>query len=292
MNFETYINQAWNDHANQSEKVAQEFTNAFPLVETNDQIVQLTGLITHVMGEHLWQWENGISLLESLKDHSKYSPVSESERSILRSLAVLKIGGAQPVDLRSFSLSDQIRVMAAAASALSGRGADRAKSLLQRALDLANSGLDKEDPANRALAITGNNLACALEEKSDRSLMESELMILAAQTGRLYWEVAGTWLEVSRAEYRLAMTYVKAGDFTKAFRHAQTCVELCQENKAGDLDMFFGYEALAVVERAKGNQIGFQKAVAQAKHYFEKLPAEDKSWCEASLKKILAMAAD
>jgi hypothetical protein len=69
-------------------------------------------------------------------------------------------------------------------------------------------------------------------------------------------------------------------------------VELCQENKAGDLDMFFGYEALAVVERAKGNQIGFQKAVAQAKHYFEKLPAEDKSWCEASLKKILAMAAD
>ena len=62
---------------------------------------------------------------------------------------------------------------------------------------------------HRALAITGNGLACTLEEKPDRTADERALMILAAQTARHHWAIAGTWLETERAEYRLANTWLQ-----------------------------------------------------------------------------------
>ncbi len=289
MNFDSYINQAWSDHAHHTEKVAKEFMTAAALVESSDQLIQLIGLITHVMGEHLGRWEEGISLLQSLQRHTQQLANAESERAILRSIASLRLGSGESTNLGDFNLSDQIRVLTLATSAVSGRNVDRAKVLLSQSLELAKSGLDRKDPANRALAITGNNLACELEEKSTRSPQETDLMILAAKTGRIYWELAGTWLEVSRAEYRLAMSYVKAGEFAQAFFHAQECAALCHNNKASDLDVFFCFEALAIVEHAKNNKIGFQKAVDQAKHYFEELSQADKAWCEKSLKNLCSL---
>jgi hypothetical protein len=286
MNFETYINQAWADHATQSVKVAEGFASATKFVETNEQLAQMVNLVTHVMGEHLAKWNEGIELLGTLKANPKFEAGTETERAIHRSIEVMKIGGGQPPSLSGFSTSDQIRIMAVAGSALSERNAMKAKELLTKSLELARTGLDQKDPANRGLAVTGNNLACALEQKSDRNQAETDLMILAAQTGRKYWELVGTWLEVSRAEYRLAMTFLQAQDLNRAFDHAQTCVELCQNNKAGEMDMFYCYEALALVEKARGNEIGFTKAVDQVKRYFDLLSAEDKSWCEKSLKKL------
>ncbi len=287
MSFESYLNQAWADHAADSVKVANEFSNGASLVESNDQISQFAGLVTHVMGEHLGQWENGLSLLKDLQKHPKFLAGTESERAVRRSLQVLKVGKGQTEELSEFSNSDQIRIMATAASALSDRDPVRAKELLINSLELAQSVSDHKDPANRALAITGNNLACALEEKLNRSQSETELMILAAQTGRKFWELAGTWVEISRAEYRLAMSFLQAGDLVNADLHAQSCIEICQENKAGDLDMFYCFEALALVERAKQNEVGFQKALARAQSYFEKQSPDDQSWAEKSLKKLL-----
>lgn len=287
MNFESYLDQSWNDHPTQSEKIASEFSRGASLVKTNEELSQLVGLVTHVMGEHLARWNDGVSFLSSLKTHSAFVKGSETEKAILRSIAALQVGGGQSIDLKSFSLSDQVRIFAVASSALADKNSKRSQDLLRQALNLAETGLDKKDPANRSLAVTGNNLACALEEKKSRTEEETELMILASQTGKKYWELAGGRLEVSRAEYRLAMTYLQAGDVAKAFRHAQTCVEFCRENDAGNLDMFYAYEALAHVEKKKDNSLGFQKAVDQAKGYFEKLSADKKSWCELSLKKLL-----
>lgn len=253
MNFETYLNQSWNDHATQSDKVASEFPNGASLVTSNEELDQFVRLVTHVMGEHLARWNDGVTFLSSLKSHSAFAKGSEAEKSIARSIAALQVGGGQSPDMKAFSLSDQVRILAVASSALADKNSEKSQDLLRQSLNLAETGLDKKDPANRALAVTGNNLACALEEKKSRSKEETELMILASQTGRKYWELAGGWLEVSRAEYRLAMTYIQADDLAKAFRHAQTCVELCRDNNAGNLDMFYAYEALAHVEKKKDN---------------------------------------
>lgn len=286
MKFETYLNQSWNDHATQSEKVAAEFSNGASVAQTNEELEQLVRLVTHVMGEHLARWSEGVAFLSGLTKHTAFIQGSETEKAIRRSIASLQVADGKNPDPKSFGLSDQVRIFAMASSALTERDSKRSQSLLQQALSLAETGLDKNDPANRALAVTGNNLACTLEEKKLRTQEDTDLMILASQTGRKYWELAGGWLEVSRAEYRLAMTYLQAEDLAKAFRHAQICVEMCQENKAGDLDMFFAYEALAQVEKKKGNELGLQKAVDQAKNYFTKLSDNDKAWCEPSLKKL------
>ncbi len=286
MKFNTYLEQAWSDHATHTEKVVEGFPDAIKLVETNDDLAQLVNLVAHVMGEHLAKWNAGIELLVALKANPKFAPGTTTEGAIQRSIEVMKIGGGQSASLDGFNTSDQIRIMAVAGSALAERDAMKARDLLTKSLNLARTGLDQKDPANRALAITGNNLASVLEEKGNRSPAETELMILASQTARKYWEVAGTWLEVSRAEYRLAKTFLQAQDLDRAFRHAQICVELCMENKAGEMDAFYSYEALALVEKARGNQVGFAKASDYAKHYFGLLSPEDQKWCEESLKKL------
>ena len=82
------------------------------------------------------------------------------------------------------------------------------------------------------------------------------------------------------------MTYLKAEDLVQALEHSQTCLEIAQENDAPAVEMFFGYEVLALVERARANSIGFSKAVGHAKLHFEKLNNEDKAWCEPSLEKL------
>lgn len=286
MNFEIYLNQSWNDHAIQPEKTAAEFSIGLSLVTSNEELDQFVRLVTHVMSEHLARWNEGVLYLSNLKSHSAFVKGSEAEKSILRSIASLQVCGEQSPEIKLFSLSDQVRILAMASSALADKDSKKSQELLIQALDLAEKGLNKIDPANRSLAITGNNLACALEEKRSRSKVETELMILASQTGRKYWELAGGWLEVSRAEYRLSMTYIQAEDYLKALSHAQTCVELCRENNAGNMDMFYAYEALAVVEKMKQNLLGFQKAADQAKVYFEKMSDEDKAWCEMSLRKL------
>ncbi|MGE0526304.1 MAG: hypothetical protein AB7G93_22675 [Bdellovibrionales bacterium] len=286
MKFENYIDQVWTDHANHPQKVADGFGDAASLVETSEHLTQLTAIVTHVMGEHLGKWTEGQVLLESLQEHKAFIAGTEADMAIRRSIAVMKLGRNELQNLLTFGRSDQVRILAVTSSALGEREPDRGKELLLKALDLARQGLEKEDPANRALAVSGNNLACALEEKESRAPAENELLILAAKTGREFWEIAGGWLEVSRAEYRLGMSYLATGNMTKALQHAQTCVEMCRENKAGDLDMFFALEVLAKVEKARQNHLGFNAALDQATRHFEKLSPEDREWCEPYLKKI------
>lgn len=79
MTFEAYLNQSWDDHQTQPQKVASTFSNGALLVTTNEQLGQLVGLVTHVMGEHLARWDDGIALLAELKKHSAIAKGSVSQ---------------------------------------------------------------------------------------------------------------------------------------------------------------------------------------------------------------------
>ena len=287
MTFNEFLNQAWRDHATQSEQVATRLIDAIALIEKNEQIPAMAQLMTHVLGEHLGLWDKGIQFLQQLKTIPHFDSSSESNKAILRSISSLELAGGLRQSVEELSLSDQIRVLAIAASALTEqKNPEKAQKLFREAIDKAQQGIEKKDPANLALAMTGNNLACSLEEKTTRTSSETDLMILAAQVGRKYWEIAGTWLEVERAEYRLSQTFLKANDLVRALEHAQSCLEIVEKNKAPVLEFFFGYEALAQVEKARDNAIGFSKALEQMKIYFAKLDPQDQSWCESSLKKL------
>ena len=231
---------------------------------------------------------DGIRLLETLRQSPVFAGHQEAECAVARCVASLELASGTRDSLDDLSISDQIRALAVSASALAGQGnAQKAEKLLRLGVGKAELSIDKSDPANRALAITGNNLASNLEEKANLSTAEKLLMIYAAQVGRKYWEIAGSWLEIERAEYRLALTYLAAGELSPALEHAQICIEISKENAAEPMEFFFGFEALAKVERSRGNETGFARALDQMRENFEKLNADDKSWCEAILKNLV-----
>ena len=291
MDFSTFHNKAWDDHVTVAREVAQRLSQGVALVTTESQLTQLANLAHHVHGSHLGEWRAGMTFIEGLAVLPLFQPDGASGKALRRYLASLALsagddGGA---GMGTMSPSDRIQVGAMAASNLAEHDVARSMGLLQAALDqAARAGLDAADPMHRALAVAGNNLACTLEEKAERSSQERALMILAAQTARHHWAIAGTWLETERAEYRLAMTWLQAGDLAQARTHAQNCLEIVAANDGAALERLFGWEALGRVERAAGNATGHAQALAQARTAFAALEPSDQAWCAASVEKLAA----
>lgn len=286
MTFDQYLDQAWADHADHSARVADGFTAALAVAQTPNNLNDMIHLITHVTGDHLAQWQRGIDLLATIKQHASYVAGSDTESAIDRSTAALRLGSGDNVVVETLSVSDRIRVTAMAAAALVSHDVVRAQALFLTALKLAEGGLDAKDPANRALAVTGNNLAGALEDKTGRTEAETELMILAAKTGRKFWEIAGNWLNVARAENRLAMAYRQAKQLELALEHAKTSIELRHANSANESDLFYGYEGLAWIESERGNREGLTIALGKAADHFDRVSAADRVWCEPVWRKL------
>lgn len=287
MNFDTYLDQAWTDHATDSAQVAANFEKGLELLEKEEQVGQLVHLITHVTGEHLGAWDRGLTLLNQIENSQKWTLSPATTAAIARSRATLELSAGRKSKVDSLTISDQIRVYASAATALGSLGqVDLSLEYFQKSLSLIPLDFPKNDPAFRTLAAMGNNLAATLEEKPQLNNKDVELMIYAAKLGRKYWEVAGTWLEVERAEYRLAHSFLKAGDMSKALEHAQLCLEGIEANKAPALEYFFGYEILAKIEKVKGNPVGFDQALKRAEKYFNEMSEDDQKWSRSSLEAL------
>lgn len=254
------VRQGWADHERDPGGVLERVGAALPRVDAAAQVPGLAALIVHVAGEHLGRWSDGLDLLERLAARAD-DPASSEGQALLRARATLLVcageraRGDALVDLASGGdlppASTRVRVLAVAASALAGQRQTRtAMSTFHEALTLAGYGPDASDPAARALAITGNNLACALEERVERTPDEDHLLELAARTARRFWEVAGGWVEVERAEYRLARTLLALGRPQEALAHARACLTTCEANGAGPDELLFAHEVLTLVHRA------------------------------------------
>lgn len=291
MDFSTFFDKAWEDHAADSAAVARRLDEGIALVTDEAQLNQLMTLGHHVLGEHLGRWHEGIAFVERLSALPSFAAEGASGQARRRCLSSLRLSAGDAAALDALSPSDRIRVGAMAAANLAEHDTARANRLLQGALDLAQrAGLPATDPMHRALAVAGNNLASNLEQKTERSADERALMILAAQTARHHWAIAGTWLETERAEYRLANTWLAAGDLARAREHAQACLDIIEANDGAALERLFGWEALGLVERAAHNAAGHEKALARAREAFAALDEADKSWCAETLDKLAAPA--
>ena len=293
MDFDTFIDTAWADHATDPNAVAQRLADGMALVGDESQLAALAKLAHHLHGEHLGEWRAGIDFIQHLCTLAPYVPQGESGQTVRLCVASLALSQQPMHELDSvsptLSTSDRIRVGAMAAANLAERDTPRALHLFRASLDLAqHAGLAANDPMHRALAVAGHNLACTLEEKMPRSAEERELMVLAAQASRRCWELAGTWLEVERAEYRLAMTWLQAGDLVRARTHAQSCLGIVAANHGAALERFFGFEALGLVERVAGRQIEHAQSLMGARAAFAELEPADQAWCAASVDKLAA----
>lgn len=288
---QTFVDDGWARHTEAPQGVADRLPEGLALVSSEQDVVALANLGHHVWGAHLGQWEQGIAFVRHLTEQARAGghlpPGSEADPTCRRLTASLLLCQGSFDGRDALSACDHIFVTAMASAALASHDTPRALSLMNEALLAAQAaGLPDSDPVNRALAVTTNNLAATLEEQPVRSDEERHLMIAAAQAARRYWAIAGTWLHVERAEFRLAHTWLKAGDPTRALGHARSCLAIVAEHQGAPLERFFGHEPLVLAERALGNDAGADAAISAMRVAFAELSDDDRAWCAETLHKL------
>jgi tetratricopeptide (TPR) repeat protein len=287
MAFDAFIETAWNDHGDRPQEVADRLAASLQLVHEPGQIPPYARLVTHVFGEHLGQWQTGIDVLEALRGLPAFDGGAAAAGAISRSIATLRLAGGDRGALDALPAEDRVSVLATTAAAFAGRTQFRqAIAAYTEALRLASAGLPAGSPALRALAVGGNNLAAALEEKADRDASETEGMIAAAEGGLHYWKLAGTWLEEERALYRLARSRLQAGEPEAAIQSALRCVEVCTRHDAPAFEHFFASAVLALAQRAAGDENAFAGSRERALQWFGQVPEVERQWCTSELKQL------
>jgi hypothetical protein len=257
MTLDEFVNQGWADHGDDAAGVFGRFGDAPSLVTEPAHLPMLAALMTHVAGEHLGRWADGVALLERLETLPVFDAASPQGKAVFRSKAVLhRCAGNKEEEERCTAAgltggdvpaaSDRIRILATAASALAyQKQLDRARADFEEAVALASYGPSNDDPAARALAVTSHNLAVEFEKKDELSDDERALMLRCAFVSRDFWKIAGGWMEAERSEYRLAMSHLKAGDAKTALGHAMECLAVVEANGSDPYEVFFAREAIA-----------------------------------------------
>jgi tetratricopeptide (TPR) repeat protein len=304
--FETFMDQAWAEHAEAPELVADAFEARVEQVLTPAPVAALARLIAHVCGEHLGEWQRGIVLVSRLRDQLPGDLVAgaATELAVLeRLIAALCWGAGDKAELARLPLPEQVAALALASSALAARDElARAIAAYEQALALARSRWPDAAPmkaqapaALRALAVAGNKLASTLEERGlRRSPHEARAMLQAARAALVYWRLAGGWLEEERAHYRLARSALQARAtpelepeaLTQALASAASCLAVCSSNAAPPFEIFFAQAVLALAQRAAGDRSAFEAARSAALTAYAQLGEDEQSWCTSELVEI------
>ena len=250
--FQSFINQCWADHDPKTEEIAKDLQENLSLIQEAKHITPYTGIVVHTFGGHLGRWEDGCKILREITSMDCFS----DEPVVFRGLATLYFCAGNLDEFAKFkekarSEGSEVQIHASIAAELLGQGrVTEATKSFNRALEMIPKELAPKSPIARSIAISANNLACELEHKEDRSSEETEFMLSAARAARRYWEIAGTWVELERAEYRMAMSCLKAGELNKALKHARLCESICKDNDAVPFERFYAHEALTLINRA------------------------------------------
>jgi hypothetical protein len=284
-----FVDQCWSDHAADPGGVAERMLQALPLVRDDDDLVRLSMLAHHVFGEHLGQWEEGIRFLERVTALGIQGDAGRSTLQRCKASLQLCLGAGD--ERRQMTASEACRVTVMAACNLSRHDTAGAAPYLEQAV-IAAAGLSDQDPAVRALASFANNMAGTLQDIEERDDDGRSLMLRAAEVARSHWERAGTWREVERAEYRLAVCCLAAGDAGRALLHATLCDEIVRANGSEPLEVFFAAEALALAANLCANRGLMAEGLRRAESSFQEVDPADQEWCLPTLEKLRACSRD
>jgi hypothetical protein len=281
--------QAWADHADQPEAVARRLQTLTPAPTTPTQIGALVRLVVHLLGEHLGRFDDAQWRLNALAGHAlAQDGVAAAELRVGR--AALNL--ARNLPSASLAPAESVRALAAAAALCVGRGqSERALELLVRARQQLADLPDANPADHKPLAVACNNMAWTLHDlgAARRSTADTAAMLDIAAASRVHWSRAGTWLEVQRADYCLALDHLSAGRADDALHHAVQCLSACIGHDAAPFEHVYGHEAIARVQHARGDATARDHHVAAAKVAFERLAADDQAACRSTLDALHAL---
>lgn len=175
------------------------------------------------------------------------------------------------------------------AMAAQGRSAD-ALHLLQA--DEAAALAQGSSEAGKAFAATANNVAGHLQDGLRGDTARDTLMLQAAAIARRVWASAGTWLQVERADYRLALCHASAGQGAEAVAHGQRCLAACVAagDEADAMEHFFAHEALVRAHLAAADGPAAAASRQRMQALLRDIPEADglRDWCAQTLSNLPA----
>ncbi len=223
--FDAFIKQSWQQHEAEPQPTYNQLEQALSEVEDTNHAERILPLMLHTSIGHLHDPRQFLTSLDKIE-----SGVAAQCLTRQRAKAVAKYFVDQNTDqISELEDVDQRRVFAQIANELSAMNElEQASTWLAKAANGIDSGQATE-PLARSIAITGNNLACQYEGLETRSGAQVEHMLDAATLALEYWKVAGGWIQEERAEYRLAMSLLKADSPQQAKVHAERCEAICRK---------------------------------------------------------------
>lgn len=91
--FDAFLDSAWADHADRADEVAERLALSRGLVTSPAQLQPFVMLATHVYGEHLGRWADGVRLLESLRELPAFDGTPAVNAALSRNIATLRYTG-------------------------------------------------------------------------------------------------------------------------------------------------------------------------------------------------------
>lgn len=108
----------------------------------------------------------------------------------------------------------------------------------------------------RLLAAQLFNETWRLMEQENRSVLDDDRMIHTAHASRYHWGQAptATPANLARGEWQISRVYAVLNRAEPALHHARRVLELCEDNKIGNFDLAFAYEAIARAYAVAGDE--------------------------------------
>ncbi len=137
----------------------------------------------------------------------------------------------------------------------------------------------------RNIAAKSFNATWDLIDKKDRTKEDEVEMVKLAHKSLHYWKLAGgTELNFTRGEWMLSHMYSILGIGEAALYHAQRCFDMTMENKYGDFDLVFAYEAMAYAHKVLGNEELKNEFLEKGYTFIDGCAKQgDKDYCKSQL---------
>lgn len=252
MNLDELLASGWERHATLPAEVSLELEENCALVHDARAAASFLVLSNHTMGDHLGDWPRAQALALRL---APMVPLANESPSVLMSLALAQAMNGRWVttqthiaDIVRLGDEDAAAVLAKfqvqlARSLASANDLDSSSMLYHSALALGR--LEKGRASERSIAITSNNLATDLLDRAQRTYEQDVLMHEAADAAYEFWSRCGTWVNVERALYLLALVHNALGACALAREKAEEALALIAANGEEKVDEAFLRLALA-----------------------------------------------
>jgi hypothetical protein len=280
---ETLLNDAWDDHDKDSERLASELEAAAQAGVTPGLLAAFVHLSTHMIGIHLGDWPRALALGKRVL--AGHMPVAETARAwgLLYVAAVLSSESLEAADLEMSYLKAarddfgaallDMRFMLTEALVGSKR-AREGLGLYRSALDLVDQ-VRQSALLDRTIAVASNNLGWELYEMSSRTSDENALMQLSAETSLKFWLKCGNWINAERGRYLNALVANAVGDARAGLAHADAALAIIAANSERPLDAALLHLARAVSLATLGDASDVARAIGDADAAATKLTAPD-----------------